>query len=415
VFLYFFFRNGDSGGVAAMVASLIEQLFRTKMHQKVLFNVIEEYYDQYGSSPCDSPDRLWEMLGKMLMGFPTQVNVLLDALDECSDRESIFNHMDGIKARFVFTSRPERDICAVVEKSSNFHSVEMDVRKDIEQFVTSKVRNNSALADFEDLIVKKIMKTSDGMFRYAELMIEELNIPSNLTVAEVLNNLPPGLDEMYTLVLQRLPTRLKELTKTTLMYIACAHRPVTVDEVIFAHAVKLGERDFDPKKKRLATKDQVLQSCGSLIEIFMYSFDDFSYEQRRQHRLDPTETLRFSHLTIKDFLLGDPAAIQNLGVSGNTNYDRKTSLQVSMARMTSTCCLSNLSVPRYSKLLIILRIRSGSDIYQSPWFRTEPKPFTFALRNHICVGACRGSCTTRSSFRRCFVGRQMDVHLPGLI
>lgn len=114
----------------------------------------------------------------------------------------------------------------------------MDVQKDIELFVTSEVKADTALAPFKDLIIDKIMGTSDGMFRYSKLMIEELQIPTFLTVSEVLESLPSGLNAMYARALLRLPDTLRELRQTTLMYLSCAHRPVTVEEVIYAHAAR---------------------------------------------------------------------------------------------------------------------------------------------------------------------------------
>lgn len=118
VFLYFFFRNGDSRteGVESMLASLVEQLFRTGIHLKGLFNIIKPVYDNYGASPLgwDSADRLWDMLKNMLAVFPIQIKILLDALDECNavERKAIFDRMEGVKARFILTSRPEPDIFA---------------------------------------------------------------------------------------------------------------------------------------------------------------------------------------------------------------------------------------------------------------------------------------------------------------
>ena len=341
VFLYFFFRNGDirTEGVAAMVASLIEQLFRTGIYRKGLFEILENSYDDYGASPCDSMDRLWEILRKMLSAFPAQVVILLDALDECSQRDSIFDHIDSVKARFLITSRPEPDICTAVEKSSNVHIVEMDVRKDIEQFMTTEIEAGSPLEPFKDLIMNKIMETSDGMFRYATLMMEELNTPSHLDIPEVLNSLPNGLNDMYARALQRLPENLRALRQTTLMYVSCAHRPVTVEEVIFAHAVKPGEQDFDPQQKALATKEKLLESCGSLVEVFMYSLPEYKLVQTSgKYKSDETyqtEALRFSHLTIKDFLLRDSKVISAMGIGDNTKCEPETDLQISMARITS--------------------------------------------------------------------------------
>jgi hypothetical protein len=72
------------------------------------------------------------------------------------------------------------------------------------------------------------------------------------------------------------------------MFIAMAQRPVTAGEIAYANAVKLGDYDFDPDAKRLADTNDILGASGTLIEVS----DDL--------------TFRFSHLTVKDFLLANP-------------------------------------------------------------------------------------------------------------
>jgi hypothetical protein len=56
----------------------------------------------------------------------------------------------------------------------------------------------------------------------------------------------------------------------------------------YACATMDGEKSFDPDDVILASQEQILQSCGSLLEIF------------------DGDKLRFTHRTVKEFLLHSP-------------------------------------------------------------------------------------------------------------
>lgn len=280
-----------------MLGSLIEQLFRTRLHQKALFDIIKPLYDCLGSSPCNI-ESLWKILQEMTTSFPVPVHIILDALDECNDRASIFSHISKTRAQFFFTSRPEPDIKTAISENQPFDVIYMDVHEDIKDYVQSRVGNSGPLAPFKDRIVTKILGTSDGMFRYAGLMIEELQKrPGNRPIQEILDSLPKGVNQMYKLALQRLPEDLADLRRTTLMYIAHAFRPVTPEEVILAHSAKPGEGDFDPSSRIMMTRNDLFYSCGSLIETFRTDLY-FMPDKRREE----IEALRFTHLTVKDFV-----------------------------------------------------------------------------------------------------------------
>jgi hypothetical protein len=134
------------------------------------------------------------------------------------------------------------------------------------------------------------------MFRYATLMLEELRQPSNETIADILNALPTGLNEMYERILLLLEKRHPKdipLRKRIFLWVAMAYRPVTVEEMAYALATKDGEEDFDPSEKKIhASKKDMFRACGSLIEVF-------------------GNTLHFTHLSVKDFPFQSPDLLRN--------------------------------------------------------------------------------------------------------
>lgn len=328
VCIYFFFRNGDdrTAGSATIVASLVEQLFRNadNVDLKRLFDLIKPLYDRIGSSLCsEAEEDLWKLLSEMIATFSRPVIVLLDALDECINPNTVITRLRSINSRSLVTSRPEPDICEAFRTCPPEYSVMMDAGPDIVEFINSAVRNDLRLQPHRDAIISKVSQTADGMFRYAGLMLEELRRTSHdRKVTEILESLPRGLSEMYALMLQRLPPELSPLRKTTFMFITGAFRPATVEEIAYANGVKPG-KNFDPHELLIATKEEILRACGSLVEIFESHITDFRKK---------VEVLRFSHLTVKDFILSSSGATYTIDsypiAEGEDHHPSQFSLQL---------------------------------------------------------------------------------------
>ena len=120
-------------------------------------------------------------------------------------------------------------------------------------------------------------------------MLEELNEPSPVSISERLRTMPKGITGMYELILGRLGSKgsewEQEMRRKLLMWVTMAFRPLTVAEMQYACMTVEGDKSFDPEEIVLPTKQQMLASCGSLLEVF----DD--------------DKLRFTHRTVKEFLL----------------------------------------------------------------------------------------------------------------
>ncbi|KAF8243907.1 hypothetical protein K440DRAFT_663812 [Wilcoxina mikolae CBS 423.85] len=300
--LYFFFKNGDpkTSTAAEMMASIVDQLVMSvtasREVKERLIGILKSGQETDNSTKCRSVAKLWEMFTRMLSAVPSRVMVLLDALDECDDYSVVTTHMTmAVGAKFLVTSRPEESISQAFENAPGLHVVEMDVGGDIRDFIRKKVASDSTLQRHEDRIILSLEQNTSGMFRYAALMLDELNIAKKKKITAILENMPKGLNGMYEAMLLRLDWSLHtaELRREILMWVAMAKRPVTVDEMAYAYATETGEEDFNPDEKRLATPNQMLTACGSLVEIF------------------DGNKLRFTHLSVKEFLFQSPQQLLN--------------------------------------------------------------------------------------------------------
>ena len=178
-FLYFYFKEGESTSARQMVTSLIGQLIgsSSRITRGTLITHLQQYIDTHiipfqGAGHVPDEKALWALLKVMIAVCEKQVVILLDALDECSEADAsriaeIIQHQDFGMVRFLLTGRPI--IGPHFRKIPAIAVVAMDVRNDIEKFITEKLDNEKyeSLRAHRDSIISTVCQSSDGMFRYA--------------------------------------------------------------------------------------------------------------------------------------------------------------------------------------------------------------------------------------------------------
>lgn len=146
VYFYFDFNDAQKQAPELMLRSLLCQLLSS-------FRTIPKFIDVLFSS-CQngqrqpSPHALLESLRQMLQLF-TQVYIVLDALDECTQRQEMMNVLESVAGwqldnmHLLMTSRQERDIerslenCVDEEEKVCLQSDVVD--KDIQQYVQERL------------------------------------------------------------------------------------------------------------------------------------------------------------------------------------------------------------------------------------------------------------------------------------
>jgi hypothetical protein len=289
-------RSSDSSTAAAIAANLIDQLIE-KNRLKPLFNILSEARRKHAkTNTCTDFEILWNIFVAMVRAFPNHIVVVIDALDECLVDRAAF--LDGLASlvkdtkgnvRFFLTSRRENDVFEKLANHSEIATRGMAVDEDIRKFVIEQVQQLPRLHAFEAQIIQEVPKYSAGMFRYAALLLEELNTPSTVDILDMLNSPPRDLDDMYERILLRLEAannkqHVRELRKKILYWVAFAKTPLEPTELALFCAVNPDETDFDPARRVLATESELLRTCGPLIEIM-------------------DGKVQFTHLSVKEFLI----------------------------------------------------------------------------------------------------------------
>jgi len=307
--LHFFCKERDPSAstASAIACNLIDQLIE---HNRLcpLFDVLNKANEKYAKSDkCTDFNTLWGIFAAMVKVFPTRIVAVVDALDECMTDRGLFLDqitsdvdMDG-KVSFFLTSRDEQDIRERLGEHSNIVSCAMSVDEDIKEFVVQQLPKlnrfqkwlaDSRRHDLQTRIIQEVPKLSAGMFRYAALLLDQLN-SHFVSITELLDAPPIGLASMYERILLRLElgdggpacSATRKIRKTILWWVAMAKEPLRVIDLAYVCALRGGDDDrFDPTESSLISADDVSEICGPLIEVV-------------------GGTVQFTHLSAKEFLM----------------------------------------------------------------------------------------------------------------
>ena len=282
--LYFFCRDDgnhtSNASAEAIVSNLIDQLIERNPLQSLL-EILKVAREKHAKSEkCANFRVLWDIFVAMVQEFPTPIVVIVDALDECLISRQAFLEELALfpsgKVQFFLTSRKEHDIESILERCPNLAKHPMDAEADIEKFVIQRVEQLPRLHSFKTQIIQAVTKNSSGMFRYAALLLDELNSPDAMSDISLMLRRPPAdLDEMYDGILLRLEAmdkgrhkqRSREIRRKILTWIGMAKEPLRVDELAYACAVRDGEEKIDLTERLLYSKQDLLGKCGPLVKI----------------------------------------------------------------------------------------------------------------------------------------------------
>ncbi len=171
IYFYFDFRNTEQQHTAGMLSSLLYQLANSLTHVPEEICALWEKYKGKRTRP--SPDELLLLLVYIVQHYFTKVFIVLDALDECSERNVLLpiliDLMESKSVSLFLTSRSEHDIQQALNALPIFSTAieSATVAVDVELFVKKQIQNLEALRDLShDLqieIVQRLILGAKGM------------------------------------------------------------------------------------------------------------------------------------------------------------------------------------------------------------------------------------------------------------
>ena len=295
---YFFFDGRDSQKELQLhnklIRSLISQLSDTR-HGGMTEN-LADLYKRCGEVQQPSDEQLENVLCDILGKF-SQTYIMIDALDECTEREKTLNWVKKLisdpnwkvsNLHIVVTSRPERnidDIFAVLDP----HSIDVGEAnvKDIVEYL--KLRMTLKFMKYDENIRAKIMteleRHAEGSyvnlvlvsvqcwlilfmrFRWVVLQLSELEkCSSRYEIDKQLAELPKGLDEIYNRILKNVDEKHRADTRMFLQWLAFCDWPMEIEEL--AETITADFSDEHPifnQDKRYTDPHDVLERCSGLV------------------------------------------------------------------------------------------------------------------------------------------------------
>jgi hypothetical protein len=179
---YFFFDGRDSQNELQLhnklIRTLISQLSDARHGGITEDSVLAKLYKRCGEVQQPTDEQLQNVLRDILDGFSDGAYIMIDALDECRERQKTLNWVNKLisesnrkaaKLHIVVTSRPERDISEVFAELDP-HSIDVGEAntKDIVEYL--KLQMESKFAKYDENTRAKIMleleKHAEGSYVY---------------------------------------------------------------------------------------------------------------------------------------------------------------------------------------------------------------------------------------------------------
>ncbi|KAJ4330292.1 hypothetical protein N0V87_010137 [Didymella glomerata] len=297
-YFYFDFNDAQKQNPELMLRSLLSQLLQRSV-------TIPKGVDALFSA-CDNGQRqpslhaLLEVLPPVMQQF-THVYVVLDALDECTQRPELMDVLETVAGwqldnmHLLMTSRKERDI----ESSLGSYVKEEDticlqrevVDKDIQQYVQQRLSNDKTLAKWnKDAAVKQ--EIEDALICGARGMCR-----NRAMLRKSLATLPQTLDQTYDRILTAISEEDAEYAMRILQWLTFSARPLSVEEVAEVVAIDVtGNRAFD-RDEVLEDPLEALNICSSLVTVTT---------NKAGRRSSPAQrTIALAHYSVQEYLVSE--------------------------------------------------------------------------------------------------------------
>jgi hypothetical protein len=256
---------------------------------------LADLYKHCGEVQQPSDEQLQNVLRDILDGF-SHVYIIIDALDECTDREKTLNWLNKLissrsrkpaNLHILVTSRPEIDINETFGVLDP-HSIDVGEANTTDIVEYLNLQMMSKFTKYDENTRAKIKSDLKGhadgsyvnlatncsiltdpvvRFRWVVLQLAVLEkCSSRYEIDKRLAELPKGLDEIYNRILKNIDENHRADTRTFLQWLAFCKRPMTIKEIAETITADYSEKypGFN-RDKRYANPQDVLVRCSSFV------------------------------------------------------------------------------------------------------------------------------------------------------
>ncbi|KAJ7196234.1 ankyrin repeat-containing domain protein [Mycena pura] len=299
VFFYFDTNNPEQQTVTHLLCSLVTQLsIRSNPPDGKLGALWTSHAN--GQKLLTDVELISDALLPLLKNFDQQpVYIVLDALDECTDRPGLLRLISTVldakllNVHILVTSRPEVQAGRPeLVKLAVSVSLEHCVDGDIELYLTEVLSNETGwIHGKRDQIKRGLLEHSNGMFRLVALQLDEVRKCDGRRsqLEKVLKNMPNSLNTIYDRILQQITNLdMRSTVCRTMNWLIFSKRTMTLHEIIDALAF-----DFEQKPLRFDVEermgpDALLAACAGFVVVSE----------------DAERTFKLAHSSVKEYFLG---------------------------------------------------------------------------------------------------------------
>ncbi|KAL8818034.1 MAG: hypothetical protein Q9191_008027, partial [Dirinaria sp. TL-2023a] len=177
--------------------------------------ILEELYQSCGNGQQQPAEDVIRSLFKDAVVCTEHKYIVLDALDECTDREYFTTfirelvHLQQNSLRIMITSRREKDIeeqlDSIAKYNINIQSaiVDEDIRVYVRHRLATDPKLNKWSRSVQEDIIAALMKKADNMFRWVYCQLESIQkCIKRSALQDALSKLSKTLHETYDRIVQ---------------------------------------------------------------------------------------------------------------------------------------------------------------------------------------------------------------------
>ncbi|KAL8870062.1 MAG: hypothetical protein Q9174_003806 [Haloplaca sp. 1 TL-2023] len=327
LFVYCDYKQSAQQTPINLLSSLVRQFATSQSIGLEEVRALRKVHEEKETRP--SRPEIVQLL-KLYNDLPSDVFVVVDALDECNPTDDtktlLVEEIPRIlsNARFLFTSRKLGDIEKLFDGRLRLEirARDSDIERSIANRVTHERRLRKRMAadpSLLRLVTDTIVRRSDGMFLLAQLHLSALATKHTTKALRAsIEDLPVQIEQTYDNTMRRIEDQSQDdasLAKKVLMWVVHTLRPLTLAELQHALAAMDLKGETDITDEDLPDEDIVISVCEGLVIL-----DEQSGE------------VRLVHYTAQDFFDRNPLVL----------------IGIAQALLMSTC-IAYLSLEHFKK------------------------------------------------------------------
>ncbi|KAH7073704.1 ankyrin repeat-containing domain protein [Paraphoma chrysanthemicola] len=310
-YFYFDFKDSQKQYTESMLRSMVDQLAQQSANLPSRLKDLYVMHDHGKRQP--TLDSLLNLVRELAQGIH-HIYIVLDALDECSQRPelleviSIMAQWPSGNTHILVTSRRERDLESSLEdlgdRENSICLTSKVVDDDIRKYVRQRLADDKTLSKWgKDTVLKAeietaLMQGSQGMFRWAVCQLDLLRKCRNRALLrKSLATLPPTLDKTYEVILANISEDDSMYAKRILRWLTFADRPFTLDAIAEVIAIDVNREPCFDEEEILEDSLEVLDICSGLVRIATEVVDDEIGLTR--------QVVTLAHYSVKEYLMSE--------------------------------------------------------------------------------------------------------------